>query len=126
MLMQHCHGAPGIVNTMADFPSPAIDDLLTAACETIWRAGPLKKGSGICHGTAGNGFAFLKLFNRTGNEMWLDRARQFAAHAISQCEAVKRQYGQYRYTLWTGDLGLAIFLLHCIESDDRLPTQDFF
>jgi len=126
MLMQHCHGAPGIVNTMADFPSPAIDDLLTAACETIWRAGPLKKGGGICHGTAGNGFAFLKLFNRTGNEMWLDRARQFAAHAISQCEAVKRQYGQYRYTLWTGDLGLAIFLSHCIESDDRLPTQDFF
>jgi len=126
MLMQHCHGAPGIVNTMADFPSPAIDDLLTAACETIWRAGPLKKGSGICHGTAGNGFAFLKLFNRTGNEMWLDRARQFAAHAISQCEAVKRQYGQYRYTLWTGDLGLAIFLSHSIESDDRLPTQDFF
>jgi len=39
---------------------------------------------------------------------------------------VKRQYGQYRYTLWTGDLGLAIFLLHCIENDDRLPTQDFF
>jgi hypothetical protein len=43
MLMQHCHGAPGIVNTMADFPSPAIDDLLTAACETIWRAGPFEK-----------------------------------------------------------------------------------
>ena len=37
MLMQHCHGAPGIVNTMGDFPSPAIDDLLTAACETIWQ-----------------------------------------------------------------------------------------
>jgi Lanthionine synthetase C-like protein len=126
MLMQHCHGAPGIVNTMATFPGSAIDDLLTAAGETIWQAGPLKKGSCICHGTAGNGFAFLKLFKRTGREMWLDRARQFAAHAIGQCEVAKQQYGQYRYTLWTGDLGLAIFLSKCIEGDDLFPTEDFF
>ena len=41
--MQHCHGAPGIVNTMADFPGSAIDDLLAAAGETIWQVGPLKK-----------------------------------------------------------------------------------
>jgi hypothetical protein len=126
MLMQHCHGAPGIVNTMATFPGSAIDDLLTAAGETIWQAGPLKKGSCICHGTAGNGFAFLKLFKRIGSEMWLDRARQFAAHAIGQCEVAKQQYGQYRYTLWTGDLGLAIFLSKCIEGDDLFPTEDFF
>jgi hypothetical protein len=111
---------------MATFPDSAIDDLLTAAGETIWQAGPLKKGSCVCHGTAGNGFAFLKLFKRTGSEMWLDRARQFAAHAIGQCEAAKRQYGQYRYTLWTGDLGLAIFLSKCIEGDDLFPTGDFF
>ena len=27
---------------------------------------------------------------------------------------------------WTGDLGLAIFLLDCIEGGDRLPTLDVF
>jgi hypothetical protein len=24
-----------------------------------WRAGPLTKGAGLCHGTGGNGYAFL-------------------------------------------------------------------
>jgi len=68
LLVQHCHGAPGIVNCVADFPSSGIDDLLLAAGETIWRAGPVRKGCCICHGTAGNGYAFLKLFKRTDDE----------------------------------------------------------
>jgi hypothetical protein len=126
LLVQHCHGAPGIVNCVADFPSSGIDDLLLAAGETIWRAGPVRKGCCICHGTAGNGYAFLKLFNRTGDEKWLERARRFAAHSIDQCEAAAQQFGQYRYSLWTGDIGLAIFLWGCINGDDRIPTQDIF
>ena len=126
LLVQHCHGAPGIVNCVADFPSSGIDDLLLAAGETIWRAGPVRKGCCICHGTAGNGYAFLKLFKRTGDEKWLERARRFAAHSIDQCEAAAQQFGQYRYSLWTGDIGLAIFLWGCINGDDRIPTQDIF
>ena len=35
-------------------------------------AGPLRKGAGLCHGTAGNGCAFLALHARTGDERWLD------------------------------------------------------
>ena len=70
--------------------------------------------------------AFLKLFNRTGDEKWLKRARRFAAHSIDQCEAAAQQFGQYRYSLWTGDIGLAIFLWGCINGDDRIPTQDIF
>lgn len=126
LLVQHCHGAPGIVNCVADFPSSGIDDLLLAAGETIWRAGPVRKGCCICHGTAGNGYAFLKLFKRTGDEKWPERARRFAAHSIDQCEAAAQQFGQYRYSLWTGDIGLAIFLWGCINGDDRIPTQDIF
>jgi hypothetical protein len=45
------------------------------AGELTWRAGPLVKGPGLCHGTAGNGYAFLKLFQRTEDDLWLDRAR---------------------------------------------------
>ena len=101
-------------------------ELLLAAGETIWRAGPVRKGCCICHGTAGNGYAFLKLFKRTGDEKWLERARRFAAHSIDQCEAAAQQFGQYRYSLWTGDIGLAIFLWGCINGDDRIPTQDIF
>jgi hypothetical protein len=55
LLVQHCHGAPGIVNCFASFPDHGIDDLLIGAGELIWQSGPLRKGSGLCHGTAGNG-----------------------------------------------------------------------
>ena len=61
-------------------------ELLVAGGELTWRAGPLSKGPGVCHGTAGNGFAFLKLLERTGDERWLDRARAFAVHAAEQVE----------------------------------------
>jgi hypothetical protein len=126
MLVQHCHGAPGIVNCFARLPDSSIDDLLLAAGETTWRAGPLKKGAGLCHGTSGNGYAFLKLFRRTGDTRWLDRARRFAMHAIEQHESAARAFGRRRYTLWTGDLGLAIYLRNCIHGTDRFPTLDDF
>ena len=49
-----------------------------------WRAGPLRKGPGLCHGTAGNGFSFLKLRELTGDPRWMHRGRRFAMHAVSQ------------------------------------------
>jgi hypothetical protein len=109
MLLQICHGAPGMIVGLADLDQP-IDDLLIAGGEGVWRAGPLAKGSNLCHGTAGNGYAFLKLFARTGNELWLSRARAFAMHAIAQNEAELQHYGMRRHSLWTGDLGLALYL----------------
>ena len=56
-------------------PTTARPSCCVAGGELTWRAGPLAKGAGLCHGTAGNGYAFLKLFERTGDERWLDRAR---------------------------------------------------
>jgi len=125
-LVQHCHGAPGMVTCLADFPDSAIDDLLIAGAELVWRAGPLAKGSNLCHGTAGNGYAFLKLHVRTGDQRWLDRARRFAMHAIAQREHDMVLYGQARYPLWTGDLGLAVYLANCLAGTDRFPTMDNF
>jgi hypothetical protein len=90
----------------------------------VWRAGPLVKGPGLCHGTAGNGYAFLKLFERTGDELWLGRARAFAMHALEQVERNRSRYGRGRYTLWTGDPGTALFLRSCIEANAELPALD--
>ena len=67
-------------------------------------AGPLAKGPGLCHGTAGNGYAFLKLHRRTGAAL-APRARAFAMHAIAQSER-----DGPRASLWTGDLGVALYL----------------
>jgi hypothetical protein len=33
--------------------------------ELTWNAGALAKGSNLCDGAAGNGYAFLKLYRRT-------------------------------------------------------------
>jgi hypothetical protein len=127
MLMQWCHGAPGVITAVADFPrdrSAEMEAMLTAAGEAVWRAGPLVKGYGLCHGTAGNGYAFLKLYQRTGDPLWLQRAHAFAAHAIGQRDRARSQYGQGRYTLWTGDAGLAVYLWHCLQATAALPALD--
>jgi hypothetical protein len=127
MLVQWCHGAPGIVTGLADFParqSADMDDMLRNAGNTVWNAGPLAKGPGICHGTAGNGYAFLKLHQRTGDPIWLSRARSFAMHAIAQSEAERQRHGRRRYSLWTGDLGLAVYLWHCLTCSGGLPALD--
>ena len=128
MLMQWCHGAPGIVTALADFPVgpyAEMDAMLVAAGQAIWRAGPLAKGQGLCHGTAGNGEAFLVLYRRTGDAMWLDRARAFALHALGQTRRQRQQHGQGRYTLWTGDAGVALFLWQCLDGRAGMPSLDF-
>ena len=115
---QWCHGAPGIVATLA----PLLDEeLAVAGGELTWRAGPLRKGANLCHGTAGNGYAFLALLERTGDERWLARARAFAMHAAGQVEQSRSEVGRGRYTLWTGDLGTALYLADCIEGKGTLP-----
>jgi hypothetical protein len=123
---QWCHGAPGIVASLATIAphNEQLTELLAAGGELTWRAGPLAKGPGLCHGTAGNGYAFLKLFERTGDELWLDRARAFAMHAAAQVELIRSQYGRGRYSLWTGDLGTALYLWSCIAADAAMPTLD--
>lgn len=127
ILVQWCHGAPGIVTGLAGFPhgrSPQVDALLLKAANLAWRAGPLEKGYGICHGTAGNGYAFLELWRRTGDAAWLERARAFAMHAIGQAQRMRERYGRRRYSLWTGDPGLAVYLQHCIDGRGGVPSLD--
>ncbi|MBX3602899.1 MAG: LanC-like protein [Rubrivivax sp.] len=127
LLMQWCHGAPGVIAATADLPPgrlPAFDALLLAAGRAVWQAGPLVKGYGLCHGTAGNGYAFLALHRRTGDAQWLDHARSFAMHALVQRERLVQATGRGRYTLWTGDAGLAVYLWHCLQGQGALPGLD--
>jgi hypothetical protein len=125
-LCQHCHGAAGMVTTFADAPfaSPELEALLLEGGTFTWAAGPLAKGSSLCHGTGGNGYAFLKLYHRTGNAVWLERARAFAMMAIAQCREAHAAVGRGRYTLWTGDVGLACYLWDCLSGQPRFPTVD--
>ena len=127
-LCQHCHGAPGMVTTFADAPfgSAELDELLLQGGEFAWNAGPLSKGSNLCHGTGGNGYAFLKLYRRTGDSTWFERGRSFAMTAIAQCREERSELGLGRYSLWTGDVGLAVYLWDCLTGQPRFPTIDVF
>ena len=127
-LVQICHGAPGIIVACSESRAlaPELRALLCEGGECVWQTGPLAKGSNFCHGTAGNGYAFLKLFALTGDELWLGRARAFAMCAITQWREAQARHGRGRYSLWTGDPGLAIYLWDCITSVPRFPTLDVF
>ena len=118
---QWCHGAPGIVSSLAALPpDPELDAILAAGGELTWQAGPLAKGAGLCHGTAGNGFAFLALLARTGDEIWLTRARSFAMHALEQLDIQREAHGA-RFGLWTGDVGTVFYAWQCIDGDAAMP-----
>jgi lantibiotic modifying enzyme len=123
--VQWCHGAPGIVASLASLPPERdLDELLLAGGELTWVAGPLAKGPGLCHGTAGNGFALLALYRRTGDAVWLERARAFAVHALDQVERERVEHGRGRFSLWSGDLGAAVYAWQCIDGDAAFPTID--
>jgi hypothetical protein len=113
--LQWCTGAPSILGGAWDYLD---EDLVIAGAELIWQAGPRDevKGHGLCHGTSGNGFGLLKAFARTGDELWLERARRFAVHALGQTDD--------RYSLFTGDVGTALFAAACLDADARFPIVD--
>ena len=116
--LQWCVGAPGVVSAARDYLDA---ELLVAGAELIWRAGPPgeEKGHGICHGTSGNGFGLLAAFERTQDELWLERARWFAVHALAQAA---RMPG--RYSLFTGGGGTALCAAACLEADARYPVLE--
>jgi hypothetical protein len=123
--VQWCAGSPGIVTSAFRYLD---EELLLAGAELPWRTGPpnLEKGPGICHGTAGNGYAFLKVWAGMRDDLWLERARRFAMHALDQVERLRRERGRGRYSLWTGDVGVALYVADCIDGTGRYPVLDEF
>jgi hypothetical protein len=121
--VQWCAGGPGVAVAAADYLD---EELLLAAAELPWRTGPpgMEKGPCICHGTAGNGHAFLRVFARTGDERWLERARKFAVHALAQVERARAERGRGRHSLWTGDLGVALYAADCVDGRSAYPIFD--
>ncbi len=120
--VQWCHGAPGIITSLAGLPRhDEVDRLLEAGGELVWRAGPLIKGAGLCHGTAGNAYALLSLYARSGAKRWLHRARTFAMDAIADVGRRRAVHGRGRYSLFTGDVAVALLLRSCLTAEPTFP-----
>ena len=67
-LVHWCHGAPGVCHLLLTAHQVWGEDtdkyILAAkrAGDLVWERGLLKKGPGLCHGVAGNGYTFLHLY----------------------------------------------------------------
>lgn len=45
-----------------------------AGGNVVWTRGLLRKGCGLCHGTAGGGYALLEIYQATNDPKYLHRA----------------------------------------------------
>ncbi|XP_017334923.1 lanC-like protein 2 isoform X1 [Ictalurus punctatus] len=112
-LVHWCHGAPGVVHMLIMARKVFKDEKYlkdAAECgEVIWQRGLLRKGYGICHGTAGNGYAFLSLYKLTQEQKYLYRACKFAEWCLDYgthgCRIPDRPY-----SLFEGMAGAIHFL----------------
>lgn len=120
-LVHWCHGSPGLIYLLATahliFKNDNDDKYLQSALKAgndIWQRGLLRKGYGICHGTSGNGYAFIRLYQLTNDQKHLYRALKFAEWCCN--------YGQHGcrtpdtpYSLFEGMAGTLYFLLDIIN-----------
>ena len=123
-MLQWCHGAPGIICSTASYLD---ESLLLASAELTWTAGAHRdaKGASICHGTAGNGYALLKAFARTGDELLARTSPQVrSARARADASRSVSSGGRGRYSLFTGDLGVALYLADCLDARAAYPVLD--
>ncbi|XP_024083742.1 lanC-like protein 3 isoform X2 [Cimex lectularius] len=128
-LIHWCHGAPGVVYLLLKayirWHEPKY---LTAAMkcgEIVWQRGLLKKGPGICHGVAGNGYVFLALYRATNDLRYLHRANQFAKFLKTE-EFKKARVPDNPYSLYEGLAGTICFLADLMEPEDAaFPFFEF-
>ena len=102
-----CRSESSFTFADAPFAAPEFDALLLDAGRFTWAAGPLTN-------------------RRTNDPVWLGRARQFAMTAIVEYRGAEVVAGGGGYSLWTGDVGLAVYLWDCITGEPRFPTIDVF
>jgi hypothetical protein len=56
-----------------------------------------------------------------GGELWLARARAFAMHALADVRQRRETRGRGGYSLFTGDIRVALLVASCLRGDARFP-----
>ncbi|XP_026320543.1 lanC-like protein 3 [Hyposmocoma kahamanoa] len=130
-LVHWCHGAPGTVYLMAKAYKTFKDERYLNACinagEVVWNKGLLRKGPGICHGVAGNGYVFLLLHRLTGNDKHLFRAKMFADFMNTDEFVREARLPDNPESLYEGTAGTVCYLSDLLIPDKaEFPFQDVF
>ncbi|CAH0724248.1 unnamed protein product, partial [Brenthis ino] len=130
-LVHWCHGAPGVIYLMAKayliFKDQKFIDACVKAGEVVWNKGLLRKGPGICHGIAGNGYVFLLLYRLTGVEKYVQRAKLFADFMNTDEFLRDARLPDNPQSLYEGTAGTVCFLADLLVPDKaEFPFQDVF
>lgn len=95
--------------------------------DLIWEKGLLKKGPGICHGVAGNGYAFLLLYRLTRDPKYLYRANEFLKFMGTDIFMKEARTPDYPYSLYEGLAGTACYVADVSSPDQAsFPFSDIF
>jgi len=117
-LVQWCHGSAGAVFLFAKAHEVLRDDVYFHAArragEIVWRYGLLKKGPGLCHGISGNGYALLRLYRLTGEEVYLNRAFRFAQFILSS-QFHASNILDHPWSLYEGWAGALCFFIDLLD-----------
>ncbi|XP_061569120.1 lanC-like protein 2 [Cololabis saira] len=125
-LVHWCHGAGGVLHLLVLGSQVFQEDkYLKEAVESadvVWQRGLLRKGYGICHGAAGNGYAFLTLYKLTRDPKHLYRACKFAEWCLDYgthgCRIPDRPY-----SLFEGMAGTIHYLSELTDPESsRFPA----
>lgn len=130
-LVHWCHGAPGVIylyiKAYIQFGDEKYLTACTKASELIWRKGLLRKGPGICHGVAGNGYVFLVMYRLTKKPKYLYRAMRFAYFLE------RPEFGRYLlkpdypWSLYEGLAGTVCYLIDLIHNESAsFPFMNVF
>ena len=130
-LVHWCHGAPGVVWLCAKAYLVWKDEKYLRACklcsDQVWQTGLLRKGPGICHGIAGNGYVHLLLYRLTNDDKYLYRALKFAEFLENQEFKSKSRRPDSPYSLYEGLAGTVCFLVDLLNPKEaEFPFFDIF
>ncbi|XP_039961818.1 lanC-like protein 3 homolog [Bactrocera neohumeralis] len=130
-LVHWCHGAPGAVYLLAKayliFKEDKYLQALRRCADLVWKKGFLRKGPGICHGVAGNGYVFLLLYRLTNEPKYYYRAVKFM-ELLTDSEFKHRARTPDRpHSLYEGVAGTVCYLIDLLNPQQaHFPFMDVF
>lgn len=127
-LVQWCHGATGFIPLLVEYQNSLPTSIEKASNLThiqeglrvVWERGLLRKGCGVCHGIAGNGYAFLSAYVFTLNVQNLSEAVAFAEEILKQGPNECCASADHPYSLFEGLAGVLHYLM---DLDDILQLH---
>ncbi|KAJ6648446.1 LanC-like protein 3 like [Pseudolycoriella hygida] len=118
-LVQWCTDSPGIIYLLIKsyeiFRDVKYLDAARKVTDVIWKYGLLTAGPSLCHGVAGNGYAFLVMYRVTGETKFLYRAFRFAQFLRNPEFLELPETEAYKYSLFEGLAGVVCFLLDLMD-----------